>query len=73
MFGPGTDAFSTDERYEVESAVSDGEMFGFEWRSRGTRISDGVQFDYRGAGIGRLHNSLIKHWTDYFDPVHLGR
>ena len=64
--------FSMDEHIEVESVVSDGEVFATQWRSTGTRNSDGGKFNYRGAGVGRLRDGLITSWSDYFDPAQLG-
>jgi ketosteroid isomerase-like protein len=72
MFGPSSDGFSTDEQFEVESAVSDGEVFALQWHDRGTRISDGEKYNYRGASVGQLSDGLITRWTDYFDPAQIG-
>ena len=58
---PGTDAFSTDERYEVEAAVSDGETFAFQWRSGGTRIADGMKFDYRAQASAHCRTASSRH------------
>jgi uncharacterized protein (TIGR02246 family) len=72
MLGPGSDGFSKDDQLEVESVVSDGEIFAVQWHSRGTRSSDGETYDYRGASVGRLRDGLITSWTDYFDPAPMG-
>jgi len=72
FFGVGSSKFSSDERNELESAVSDGRMFALQWRSSGSRSSNGEKFDYRGASVGHLRDGLITSWTDYFDPAALG-
>ena len=72
MLGPGSDGFSKDDQLEVESVVSDGEVFAVQWHSRGTRNSDGEKYDYRGASVGRLRDGLVTTWTDYFDPAPMG-
>jgi ketosteroid isomerase-like protein len=72
MLGPASDGFSRDDHLDVESVVSDGEVFAVQWRARGTRNSDGEKYDYRGASVGRLQDGLITSWTDYFDPSPMG-
>lgn len=63
--------FSSDAHFEVENAVSDGEVFAVQWRFIGTRNSNGKSFDYRAASVGQLRDGLITSWSDYWNPVHL--
>jgi len=72
MLGPASDGFSKEDQLDVESVVSDGDVFAVQWRSRGIRNSDGQNYDYRGASVGRLQDGLITSWTDYFDPSPMG-
>src|SRR5436190_12395956 len=72
MLGAASDAFSKDDQLDVESLVSDGKVFAVQWRARGTRLSDGEKYDYRGASVGQLRDGLISRWTDYFDPRPMG-
>jgi ketosteroid isomerase-like protein len=61
--------FSTDERIEIERAVTDGETFALQWRNTGTKNSNGKSFDHRGATVGQLRDGLITRWSDYYDPA----
>ena len=61
--------FSTDQKIEIESAVSDGETFALQWRDTGTFNANGKSFDHRGASVGQLRDGLITRWSDYYDPA----
>lgn len=63
--------FSSNARFEVENAMSDGELFAVQWRFIGTRNSNGKAFDYRAASLGQLRDGLITCWSDYWNPAHL--
>jgi ketosteroid isomerase-like protein len=71
-FGVDSSEWSADEHSELENVVCDGEGFAVQWRSMGTRNSDGGSFEYRGASVGRVRDGLVTNWTDYFDPAALG-
>jgi uncharacterized protein (TIGR02246 family) len=64
-----TPAFSSDSRFDVESAIGDEERFAFQWRWSGTHNESGRRYDIRGASIGRLREALIVEQSDYWNPA----
>ncbi len=71
MWSVNTPAFSSDFRFDVESAVCDDSGYAFQWRWTGTHDESGRTYDVRGASIGRLRDGLIVHHFDYWNPAHL--
>jgi len=64
-------AMSADAHIEVERAVSDDNVFAFEWRWSGTHNATGKNYEIHAASVGQRRNGLIVAATDYWNPAHL--
>jgi uncharacterized protein (TIGR02246 family) len=56
-----------DGRADIERLHAVGDVVVIEWRTSGTRTSDGRSFSRRGCSVAEVRGGKIAKYRDYFD------